>query len=181
MIPIKSVLSTFKVVTLMIIFISCAGAQQHKDTIIESKKITFSNLKGVSEIYIKQWASGIREGGHGTDVYILLSEEKSKTIVLDSIYFRNKKTKLVIKSNKKGTTYVGSFVQRNTPKDIILSNDLIKESKNKLPTKSLEIPFKLNLNDVVISYIFDSKIYYAKFENITEKQANFYPSAPPKQ
>ncbi|EDP69576.1 hypothetical protein FBALC1_00440 [Flavobacteriales bacterium ALC-1] len=104
--------------------------------------------------YFQKWNAGIKEGGSGINVFIKLND---KSIQLDSIYFRDRVSKLNISSENEGL-YVGRYK----------SNDI-----------KTEIPFDLANNDCVISYKSNHEIFYFKIPDLKEKAVLNYPSSPP--
>ncbi|WP_299223659.1 hypothetical protein [uncultured Psychroserpens sp.] len=127
------------------------------------------------EAYSQKWTSGIKDGGSGVDVFITVNDS---SIQLDSMYFREQRVKLnLIEGNKR--LYVGRFkIIGNQQHDIILSSDSKEEHDNTMPKKRQEIPFDLQDNECVISYIKANKTYYYKILNIEMRQPLNYPSAP---
>ena len=102
-------------------------------------------------------------------------------IQLDSVYFRGKAAKFEIKPNN-STLFIGRFsLAANQKKDIIMSNKPKAEYGNELPKLNTKIPFELKDNECVVSYNEGDKTKYFKIENVVEKQAQFYPSAPPRK
>lgn len=131
----------------------------------------------LGDVYCQQWTAGIQGGGSGINLFIPVTSKS--VIVLDSVYFRGKASKLEVKPNTQ--LYIGRFkTDFNQPKkDIILSIDPKEEHSNQLPTKAINIPFKLKDDECVVSYQKNNKTLYFKISNVTQKAPLNYPSAPP--
>lgn len=135
----------------MLCFFQCANTKQlRKEAPTEFE-----------DAYFQKWNSGIKEGGSGINVFI---KTKDTSVILDSVYFRGKRTKLQINANN-STLYVGQFRSK--------AND---DSNN-----ALKIPFKLEDDECVISYFQDESVYYYKIMNIAERESINYPSLPSNQ
>lgn len=118
---------------LLSIFLGCANTYK-----LEKKSEL--NFK---ESYYKNWSSGIKEGGAGFSIYLFLDNSvNDKNIVVEGIYFKGKFTNL--KDQGKGKF-----------------QGFIKESDSK-KTNELEIPFKLDNNEAVVSYSAEGKLKYVK-------------------
>lgn len=145
-------------------FIQCSTGQKLQE------KAPFNT----DEVYFQSWVAGVKGGGSGINLFILISYIKTD-IVLDSVYFREKAVKLEVENN----LFVGRFkTKANQQEDIILSSDPKDEYPNQLSVKENGFPFKLKENECVVSYIENKSTKYFKIENIKEKQAQDFPSAP---
>jgi hypothetical protein len=129
----------------------------------------------IGEVYYQDWVSGVIGGGSGTNIYIQMVSNP-KQIELDSVYFHGKSAKLEYFDN---TFLIGNFNSNtNSKKDMVMSNEPYAEYGNKIPELTKKIPFHLNDNQCIISYIEGHKIKYFKIDNIIEKELLAYPSAP---
>lgn len=152
-------------------FYNCSSAQKLQ------KETPFT----VDNCYFQKWVAGVKDGGSGSNLFIILKEEIPDHIKLDSVYFMEKVSKLQVQSDNP-KIYVGRFKSEiNQKRDVIMSNDPNAEYGNELPFKKQTIPFELGDNECVISYSENNQIKYFKIENVVEKQALYYPSAPPKK
>lgn len=133
------------------------------------------------EVYCQTWVAGIQGGGSGLNLYIPTSHMTLDHQTLDSVYFRGQVAKLEIKEGSDGIIYVGRFQSNfNQPKDdVILSSDQTEEYQNKLPIKTIQIPFELGDDECVVSYQKNDKTLNYKISNIVQKAPLNYPSAPP--
>ena len=126
------------------------------------------------DVYAQKWVAGVKGGGSGINVFIPVNEN---TVDLDSIYFRDQVTKL--EYSKDQNMYVGRFkTEFNQPVDMIVSTDMKEESKNKVPMLKQALPFELEDNECVVSYLDEDKTMYYKFSEIAIKEPVHYPSAP---
>jgi len=87
--------------------------------------------------------------------------------VFDSLFFKNRKAKTLIKTKENLKYIFVEFDEQATKKDLILDSNPIKESVNQLPSTK-KSSFNLNKNEVVLSYLLNDKIYYYKLKNLKE-------------
>ena len=128
------------------------------------------------DVYFQKWTSGIQEGGSGINLHITIRHLNSQTSI-DSVYFRGKGAALRTTQDQH---YLAEFKTAiNQPNDIVMSVDISDEYGNQLPKTETKIPFELNEDECVISYLQDRKRFYYKITNLLEKPALNYPSAPP--
>ena len=120
------------------------------DTKLQSKAPTT-----FENVYYQKWNAGTQEGGSGINVYL---QSKKSSVQLDSIYFRGHKAKLQPDANN-SLLYVGRFK----------SND-----------NTSNLPFKLEDDECVVSYVKANKVRYFKISNLNERKSLNYPSASPK-
>ena len=140
-----------------------------------AKKIQEKAPLVLGQVYCQSWIAGIEGGGAGLNVFIPVEDN---SIILDSVYFRGKATKLEIKSLNE-TIYIGRFISDlNKKKDIVMSSEPTAEYGNKMPIITEKIPFELKDNECVISYKEGKTTKYFKVDNVVEKELIPYPSAP---
>lgn len=113
--------------------------------------------------YFQSWTTTIKDGGSGVNVYFP-NLNANNNVVLDSIYFRGIKGKLV-----KGRAMYTAQLKNPSPYD----RDMSIEAAFKKETKST-FPFKLTNTDCVISYLEDGVRKYLKVSGLTEKEGVFY-------
>jgi len=118
------------------------------------------------EVYTKSWVAGVKGGGSGTNIFI---ETKTGDIVLDSVYFRGKVSKLEVKPGN-NTLFIGRFLFTSNTRQNLFSNDL-----GTVKLESKDFPFQLKENECVVSYIIDTKTKYYKIGNIIERQTDALP------
>ena len=151
---------------IMTSFSQCSSAQK----IQENAPIAHN------QVYFQKWIAGVQGGGSGINIFI---PTKDTSVQLDSVYFRGKSTKLELTTQGE-SMYVGRFfTDFNKRKDMIMSSDSKEEMVNELPEIPQKIPFELNDNECIISYLDGDKTKYFKIDNVVEKETIPYPSAPP--
>lgn len=149
-------------------FNGCSSAQKLE------KQVPFK----IGDVYYQSWVAGIKGGGSGVNIFIPIEDNLNKTVQLDSVYFRGKASKLEFKTINP-SLFIGRFLSSsNLRKDLIMSDKPNAEYGNKPPEPLDKIPFELNPNECVISYLKDGKTLYYKIENVTERKSIPYPSAP---
>ena len=129
----------------------------------------------IGKVFYQKWIAGIEGGGSGLNIFIPVNDT---SIALDSVFFRGKAAKLETKSQDQ-SLYIGRFIsQFNKRRDLIMSSDSIAEYGNKLPIVEQKIPFELQSNECVVSYIDGLKTKYFKINNVVEKASLHFPMAP---
>jgi hypothetical protein len=106
------------------------------------------------DVYFQKWNAGIQEGGSGVNIFI---KAKDESVALDSVYFRANVAKLIVQPND-SKIYVGRITSK---------------------TSSSVIPFSLEPNECVISYLVNDEVLYYKISGVKEKETINYPSSPP--
>jgi hypothetical protein len=155
----KIILSLF----ITLLFLQCNSLKFVKKPPFKIEKASYNN-----------WFGG-QPGVSGTKIEIELKENSS--IAFDSIFFRNKSTKIEINTTTKKTLLIGHFTtSKRQNRDLILDINVTKEMKNTLPDVK-QIPFELNENEAIISYKVGNKINYFKIENVEKEKSMFFPKA----
>ncbi|MGB0788499.1 MAG: hypothetical protein ACPG7E_07490 [Marinirhabdus sp.] len=127
----------------------------------------------VTGAYFQEWVAGVREGGSGINVTVVL-KETPPNVVLQSLYFRNKKSTLKAIAGYP-LQYMAYF--KNAPKpDIIMDGQAPKEAANTPPEP---FPFNLRDNEAVVAYAVSGKLHFHKISPLAEKPMVAYPSARP--
>ena len=158
----KLIRKTFRFLSLAIMsigFAQCASTMK-----LEKEAPT-----AFGEVYCQNWVAGVKGGGSGTNIFI---ETLKDDVVLDSVYFRGKTSKLTTKpTNKK--LFIGRFLST--------SNTEKFNFKEKADDKAIggNSPFELDNNECVVSYIKDGKTRYYKLSNIIERQTDALPMSTP--
>ncbi len=142
-------------------FMQCSSAQL-------DKKIPVT----ITEAFYQDWVGG-QPGSKGTLVSIKLSNPDAK-MTFDSIYFNNKAVKLQSNLIKNELTLKGNFMVITKPNDMIMHVDPKKEFGNTAPKLAAKVPFELEKNEAVISYMINDKKRYFKVENIKKLKILFY-------
>lgn len=168
---IKHTIKLFSIIFFMTAFSNCAG----------SKKLQEKASFALGAAYSQEWVSGVKDGGAGVNLNIPVAS-LPENITMDSAYFRGMKAPITTTSSGEGMLMVARFkLDINEKRDIISHEDSRMEVGNEPPSVSEELPFKLENNEAVISYISGKKIYYYKVENVKSIPALAYPSAPVKK
>ena len=124
--------------------------------------------------YYQAWIAGIPGGGSGINVFIPV--EGTKGFDPDSLHFRGQRVKAVYQNKR----IVGRFdTPHNQKKDLVLSQNVLKEMHNSLLAAGDRSPFPLRNNACILSYQVQNKRYYYKIEALQQQPSIAYPSAPP--
>ena len=160
----KTIKKLFYIPVLVIItmsFIQCSSAQLDKKVPVTITNAVYQN-----------WVGG-QPGSKGTLVSIKLNNPDSK-MTFDSIYFNNKAVKLKTNLIKNELTLTGNFMVITKHNDMIIHANPKEEFGNTPPKLAPKIPFELEENEAVISYIIKDKKRYFKVENIKKTKTLFY-------
>ncbi|WP_296316066.1 hypothetical protein [Winogradskyella sp. UBA3174] len=113
--------------------------------------------------YFQNWIANIKDAGSGYNV-ILPNLNPNNQVILDSIYFRGIKGKLV-----KGRAIYSAKLKNRSPyeRDMSIEAAFKKEKKSKFP-------FELSNMDCVISYTENGKTKYLKVSGLTEKEGIYH-------
>ena len=113
----------------------------------------------IKEATYQVWGAGVRGGGSGISVVIIIDEESASKIEFDSLFFRGQKEKL----NRSASKLVAHFKTRiNTREDIILHINQQQEYGNQPPIIENSIPFDLTNKEAVISFKEKNEVKYVK-------------------
>lgn len=138
----------FAISLLCLVFIANSNCARSTYNLEESASFQYDRS------YYQEWFAGIDVGGTGFNLFFP-NMNSTNRVVVDSIYFRNLKGKLV----KDRAAYIASL-------------------KNKSPYDTskvvVDIPFKLLENECVISYYENGVKKYLKVSNIKEKEGIYY-------
>lgn len=141
---------------------NCCTSQKNSASMPKTLLIDNAKTKLIASVTYQKWNAGQQQGGFG--YYIEVSQPKNKlTLQLEHIYFRGLKGE--IKLGKKG--YKAN-----------LKNASDKDNSS-LPD-TLDIPFLLNDNECVISYINNDTVKFIKVVNLIEKATVNFPSVKPR-
>ncbi|GGI56327.1 hypothetical protein [Winogradskyella haliclonae] len=121
------------------------------------------------DVYCQSWVAGVKGGGSGTNIFI---ETLKDDIVLDSVFFRGKVSKLETKP-KNRQLFIGRFLSTSNTEGVNLEN-----SKSDI-ISGKDFPFELENNECVVSYIKEGKTRYYKLSNIIERQTDALPMSTP--
>lgn len=132
-----------------------------------SSKVEISQFESsaafkVEPIVFQEWYAGLKVGGTGINVFVPVVN-KSDDIVIDSIYFRNLKGKLVQKNDK----YV-AILKNHSPNYTFT-----------IAEKSNDYPFDLSQSECAISFIENGETKYFKTTDLNEVAGTYYENGPP--
>jgi len=141
-------------------------------------KTTFQNNPPftITDSFYQDWVGG-QPGVSGTSVHIYLASV-AENVIPDSLFFKQSKTKIDIKTAEKGHLWVANF-NTNSDRDIHMHSEPKEEYGNK-PHKLDSIPFELAEGEAVISYYTKGKLAYYKLSDLQKKETLFFPAARPR-
>lgn len=144
-----------------IVFFDSASAQSQSGPNASASFQKHTVFK-LNEVNFQEWYAGIHVGGTGINVF-LPNVTNDENVVLENVYFRNLKGKLV---KSKG---MYSAIMKNSNKDYTWE----------YPEKPADYPFDLNPDECVISYKENGTTKYVKISNLNEKAGTYYENGPP--
>tara|TARA_B110000879_G_scaffold70942_1_gene99057 strand:- start:219 stop:683 length:465 start_codon:yes stop_codon:yes gene_type:complete len=119
------------------------------------------------ESYYQEWVSGVKGGGSGVDVFLLLEESNiNKNVQMKGLYFKQKYCKLELQGNNK---YQG-FIKTNENQTSNISDNFVAVKESEVE----KILFFLKGDNAVISYIENNKQKYFKI-TLDKKQSQHLP------
>ena len=127
----------------------------------------------VKESYFEEWTAGVRGGGSGLNIYIILEDDydiESKSIDLQGIYFQNKYCELKKASKNK---YQGFIKTKGNTQTIEPNLNDQKDPKKEEATE-VDAPFKLDKDEAVIRFTEKGKTKYYKL-NLQRKELTSLP------
>ncbi|MBL4663766.1 MAG: hypothetical protein JKY22_09505 [Flavobacteriaceae bacterium] len=142
---------------------SCAGGKGTGSLFEQEPPFT------LGAVYYQDWVAGVREGGSGTNVHVMVESYIEDVKILD-IYFRNKKERAQ-STPQNIDQYIGYFKNKIRP-DIVMDGDAVKEAQNVPPEA---FPFKLAEDEAVLSYKQNNELKYIKLSNMEQKPMIAYP------
>jgi hypothetical protein len=132
----------------------------------------------IDEVFYQTWVAVVKGGGSGINVFIPI-KSNSNNIMLDSMYFRSKSTKIEYVND---ALAVGRFkTNANQKENLIMSNEPYAEYGNEVPELPQKTPFNLNDDECIVSYLIEDEIRYFKIEGIVRKASKLYQTIPSKK
>jgi len=129
----------------------------------------------IYKAYYQDWFGG-QPGSKGTFVQIELSGAISKDIVFDSVFFKDKATKLELNKATSIQVLKGNFISiSHKDRNIVMHSDPKEEMVNKVRGATIQNPFEISDNECVISYLIKKKKHYYKVENLKKEKPIYYP------
>lgn len=127
------------------------------------------------DVYFQKKAQAVKDLESSLTLYIPINGNLSKTIELDSVYFKGRSAKLMTSSKNQNMYYARFITKQAHSEDFILSSEMKEEHQNKLPIEKTNIPFELLPNQCVLSYKEEGETKYYKISNIKEKRLKDVP------
>ncbi|WP_111308775.1 hypothetical protein [Confluentibacter sediminis] len=154
-------MKTFKnIITFLFMLFIMASFYQCSSSKRLQKNLPFK----IGEIYYQELGSNI-------NIFITM-KSNPKNILLDSVYFQGKQTKLEYKNNM----FIGIFKTLIIKKqDIIMSHEPYAEYGNEVPKLPETSSIKPEDDECIVSYKEDNVIKYLKIEHVTQKERQLYP------
>lgn len=150
-------------VVISLVLTSCGTTKKSNEKGMENKQ----PFKIISATY----SSGEGEQANVKEIQMLITIDNPE-VQLDSVYFRNTKTGLKREISAPNHTFVGNFLIADTQKDYNLHSDPQKEYGNTPPGTTSKIPFKLQKNEAVVSYVFNRERQYYKIAKVVKIAPN---------
>ena len=140
-------------------FSNCANGKKLQEKAPQVFELAFYNI----------WQGSDSNEGSGLNFFLPVRTSKKVVIVPDSVYFRGRRVKLELHPEN-SLLYVGRFtLPSRTEEDFVMSSDPREEYGNPRPQIKEKIPFDLEQDEAIISYIEDGERKYIKLTGI-EKQ-----------
>jgi len=140
-------------------FAQCASNKPYK----LQKTAPFIVKQAVSQNYL-----GGRQGNKGEQLTITIS---AKDILLDSLFYKNRKLKL--HKNEEGN-YTAKL-RLSVGKQHTMHENPVEEYGNKAPVIAPKIPFKIKENEAVVSYTKEDVTYYYNIGALSKGKVIIYP------
>jgi|SRR5690606_30409278 len=165
----KTIVALLAVPMLLLSFSNCGGSQDTNSnkTFVENPPFK------IADAYYQNWVAGIKEGGSGTNVYLVFNEMHADAVI-QNIYFRNQI--LEAKGNINEPNQFVGYLKNDSQRDVIMDSDPMKEAQN---TPQKAFPFQLEDNQAVVEYWFGGKKNFYKISNLSQKEMIPYPQTNP--
>ena len=145
--------------TILTVIISTTFQCASPKLAIVQQEVSEIELKDL--VFFQEWYAGINVGGTGVNLFIP-KFNTDRNIVVDSVYFRNMKGKLI----DNDATY-----------SVVLKNDSPNYVPN--PSNAQTNPFNLTPDECMIKYNENGQIKYLKIASVIEKEGTYYENGPP--
>ena len=132
-------------------------------------KLEKKSTLNFTESYFKSWSSGVKDGGSGYSIFLLLDKNfdlKNNNTEIKGIYFKEKYAQI----KGQGQNKFQAFIKEGSGVDIIAE----KGKKELVEIKNDEkFPFELKENEAVINYLVNDKNKYVKITLSKRKTMDF--------
>ncbi|NJB37112.1 hypothetical protein [Croceivirga sp. JEA036] len=151
-----------------ILLFSLTGCKSQQDLVTNPPFTT-------GTVTCQSWVGGRAESGSGIKLVIPVEVSDKSKVDFKKAYFREKSADLKWQKVNGVASVVANFVTISAPKpDIIMHADPKKEVGNTPPLPKEKLPFELEENECVLSYLENGKLKYVKLEGIKEQKKKLY-------
>ena len=155
-------MKTLSILAMLLSFAQCGSGTFVQKTSFKIEKAFYNN-----------WIGG-QPGVSGIKLEIHL--KNASEIIFDSLYFKNKRTKVEVLQKEEITHLIGHYsTSKRTNNDLILAIDPTKELQNVAPIVK-NIPFELEESEAILSYKKGKKTVFLKIINIKKIEGTPFPS-----
>jgi len=134
----------------IVLFLNCANTKQQMYSLEKQAPFT------IEKATYHEWVAGVKGGGAGIDISLLIKEQDTTKVILDSIFFRGKKAKI---TDSRGV-FVAYFRLNSN-----LQEELIAPEKKQIESEENQVkyPFpNLTKEEAILSFVENKKIKYVK-------------------
>jgi hypothetical protein len=155
-------MKTISIIAILLSFAQCGSSTLVQNTSFKVEKAFYNN-----------WIGG-QPGVRGTKLEIHL--KYASEIIFDSLYFKNKRTKVEVLQKEEITQLIGHYsTSKRINNDLTLTINPIKELKNIAPFIK-NIPFEIEESEAILSYKKGTKTLYLKIINIKKIEGTLFSS-----
>lgn len=144
-----------------------------------SQKLEKVTPVAITEVYKQHWYSGVKSGGSGTNIFVVLSDQLPQNITLDSIYFE--KTQLPLKQDNHNSLVFAGRKLKDAKNKYTLSKSKAITDDNTAKSIENKSKFQLKPNECIIRFTVSGTVKYFKYESLYTKSSPLIPKARPKQ
>jgi hypothetical protein len=145
----------FTAIISVILFLNCANTKQQlyhleKQSPFKIEKATYH-----------EWVAGVKGGGAGIDISLIIKEYDTTKVVLDSVFFRGKKAKI---ADSRGVFVAYFRLNSNLQEELIVPKN--PQEKVLESDKAIKkFPFiNLTNEEAVVSFVENNKTKYIKIK-----------------
>lgn len=152
--------------SILLVGLICLSAfcQKNKSNYFDNK---------IQNISYQHWTAGVRGGGSGTGFSIEFKDNLPENIILEQLYFRNNKTKIVLFRDK---TYIANFTGKANSRE----EEIPLEYDSQTKPVTIKLPFPIKNDEAILEYTYNNQKRYFKITNAKEIPALEYPQARPR-
>ncbi|QDO93121.1 hypothetical protein FNB79_03725 [Formosa sediminum] len=143
-----------------------------------SQKLEKKVPVSIKEVYKTHWNSGVKGGGSGVNIFIVLEDQLPDQITLDSLYFNTFQLPLK-QDNRNELLFVGRQVNATNKKYIHpTSSKITVDAVTETITQKTK--FELDENECIIQYTESGTVKYFKYVDLYTKSTPPIPNTRPK-